>query len=40
VVHRPDIASGLDSNGVTRLYLHSSDHVGRRADLIGADGAY
>ncbi len=37
VVHRPNVTSGLDPDGVTRLNLHRGDIVGRRAHLVGAD---
>jgi hypothetical protein len=40
MIHRPDVASGFDLDGVTRLYLHGRDSVGRWADLVGPDGAH
>ncbi len=37
VVHRPNVTSGLDPDGVTQLNLHRGDIVGRGAHLVGAD---
>ena len=40
MIHGPDVAAGLDVNGVSWLDLDSRDVVVSRTDFIGVDGAH